>query len=244
MRRVVPLLREKLADANFIEQIEVVEAFEGEAWTLVSDPLPDLCLLLSMRVVDHLSPPLVDFHISSTLEHHSVTRGIETAAARYQLAAENLATALADDVQKGLSELVSKHGRMEQLSESFYGQGDSVPPDLLFTDHPAVNRHYSGPRLMVHNETCWSLRTDSPRDWLQDFAEQLEAGGWRVTRHGLDQVHSSPHLRAVHENNWVLEAFQPGGTTGQSEPREADSYKKYKKDTQCNIAKCNIGTMP
>ncbi len=272
MRRVVPLLREKLAGADFVEQIEVVEAFEGDAWTLVSDPLPDLCLLLSMpdceisgflpagrtvaarirldigrqpwssshRVVDHLSPPLVDFHISITLEHHSVTRGVETAAARYKLAAENLATALADDVHKGLSQLVSKHGRMGQLSESFYGQGNSVPPDLPFLDHPAVHRHYSGPRLLVHNETYWSLRTDSPRDWLQDLAEQLEAGGWRIARYGLDQVHSSPHLRAVHENEWVLEAFQPGGMTRQSEPREADSFPRIVLGFQHRFSRADV----
>ncbi len=253
MRRVVSLLRDKLADTDFFEEIDVVEALDGQAWTLVSDPLPDLCLVLSMpaceisgflpagrtiaaqirldvgrqpwcsshRVMDHLSPPLVDFHISSTLEHHSVTRGIETAAARYQLAAENVATALADDVHKGLSQLVSKHGRMGQLGEAFYGQGDVALPELPWTDDPAVHRHYSGPRFMVHNEACWSLRTDSPRDWLQDLAEQLEAGGWRVRRQ-LDQAHSSPHLRAVqHENEWVVEAFQPRVGIRQPEPREA-----------------------
>lgn len=153
---------------------------------------------------DSLTPPNIEFDWHSKLEHDSTTTGIGSSAAKYKLAAENIAKQISDALVKHLDGLRKKHGSSPAIPDQFYPaiqETESLPflekwnAELLFSGHGLMNR----------NQSVWTFQSDTPpNDVLRAVAEELATLDWTVPPFQVDE--SVQHLRVKHDSV-VLEVF-------------------------------------
>lgn len=260
MRRIVPIVTERLAEVAGVEQVAEVK---GETWTMDDGGLFDVIVLLDMprheesgmavtgrelkavitadvgpwpwgsshSYMDHLSPPVIEVHMHVELDHTSTTTGYESADARGSLAAADIAEELASQLGKPLAEYAGGNGVMPELPAAFYGTRAEPSQELPLPDSlpgARLRRLYSGPRLMVHNETVWTMEVEAEgdqgrgreaREVLAKLQEDLVTGGWRVDTKLRDEAGSPPHFRAS-RGPTIVEAFgpRPHGGSLRAEP--------------------------
>lgn len=153
---------------------------------------------------DNLTPPNIEFDWHGKLEHDSTTTGIGSSAAKYKLAAENIAKQLTDSLVKHLDGLRKKHGPSPAIPDQFfpaYQETESLP----FLEKWKAKLLFSGHGLMNRNQSVWMIQSDKPpNDVLRAVAEELAAQDWTVPSFQVDE--QAQHLR-VKRGSVVLEIF-------------------------------------
>ncbi|MBN2476639.1 MAG: hypothetical protein JXB62_18660 [Pirellulales bacterium] len=235
LQRAGAELPEQFAQLGFIEQVDYhphgVQCEEGLAApdvVIVLDlvKLEESVTLLSRKLeveisvtagnsiassragyTDHLTPPVLCFHWEGTLRHRSTTTGLESSAAKYKLAAADVAKQIGDALVKQFRQWHEKDGPLPELPEVFYPPYEQPPP-LPFLDAYEAKRLTACHGLMNHNETFWQLATDAATaDVLTGVQRQMESAGWRTSDISTEQT-KLPHLRMTCEGA-VLEVFPP-----------------------------------
>ncbi|QDU46064.1 hypothetical protein Mal52_45610 [Symmachiella dynata] len=127
---------------------------------------------------EDLTPPKVEFDWHGTLKHDSTTTGIGSSAAKYHLAAENIAKQIADSLVKQFDELRKKHGPLPSIPDKFYPAFQSAEPlpflgkwnaELLFTGHGLMNR----------NQSVWKFQSDvPPQEVLRTISNESAEDNW------------------------------------------------------------------
>jgi hypothetical protein len=157
---------------------------------------------------DNLTRPLVELDWSGTLQHTSTTKGVSSSAAKYKLAAEDIAKQIGASLAKEFKERRDKEGAAPEFPQAFYPpyrKSAPFPPAALGDIELVTSRH----GLMNHNETLWRVAADPTPAAVFDRLERLlKAAGWKtedVTREG-----DLRHLRMRQEAQ-VLLAYVPAG---------------------------------
>jgi len=161
--------------------------------------------------VDHLTPPLVRFDWSGALHHASTTPGLFSSAAKYKLAAEDVARQIAGTLLKEFKGRREKEGTVPELAQAFYPPYRE-PPALPLAGLGDLEMLASWHGLMNHNETLWRLTADRPVTAVLGAVEQrLKADGWKT----LDSSASPDHgyLR-MGRQGMMLVAYVPSSREG------------------------------
>ncbi|MFA9480388.1 hypothetical protein ACERK3_19120 [Phycisphaerales bacterium AB-hyl4] len=167
------------------------------------------------------APPLVGFRVRSTLNHHSLTRGLETAAARYTLAINSIAEQLADGLRKELSSLAGKQGLLPALPDAFYGQATPLATDLPLIAADGVPP-LGNPGLLLHHDTMWATVVDRPDDAIEAQRALLEAAGWTIVTDDHDRPDVLSFVQATRGNETlnVLTPVMPASGKERSGTRQ------------------------
>jgi hypothetical protein len=165
---------------------------------------------------------VVRFDIESRLEHESKMFGIESAQAKYELAANGISSELIGSVSKQFENLLDKYCRMPKSSRMLCGTYHE-PPDLPFLKTGNVQQLISGYGLLKNNHTVW--RFSDKRDVntaLMAYRDELKTLGW-----GQDDL-GEDYLRMQKENEHIYIFRQrqrdtKAGTIFWNEPEKMDS---------------------
>ena len=153
-----------------------------------------------------LNPPVVMLDWHGELQHTLTTTGLASSAAKYKLAAEDIAKQIFEALSKELKERREKEGVMPELPAAFY-PAYRQPPPLPFSAYGTLETVVSGHGLMNHNETLWRLEADrSPADVLAEVQHRLESAGWKGSIATV--MRECPHLRMT-KGAAVLTAYVP-----------------------------------
>jgi len=155
--------------------------------------------------IDHLTPPVLRFDWEGKLHHRSTTTGVASGAAKYKLAAEDIAKQIAGTLKKQFDKWYEKDGPLPELSDAFYPAYRQPPalPLLEAYDTTRLTAHHG---VMNHNETFWRLVADGdPADVLKHIEQQMQSAGWTTSSISTEQ-NRLPHLRMRREGA-VLEVF-------------------------------------
>ncbi|QDT50339.1 hypothetical protein Pan258_43960 [Symmachiella dynata] len=183
---------------------------------------------------DNLTPSKIEYDWNGTLEHDSTTIGIESSAAKYKLAAKDIATQMSDALVKYFEKLREKHGTLPPLPDYFYPAFQHAEP-LSFLENQNAELLFSGHGLMNRNQSVWTIQSDAPPNKvLQAVTEDLAAQGWTVPPFSAGE--SMQHLRIKHERI-VLEVFPDresrtdihinGKLNGAGQPKQFTYYVTY-----------------
>lgn len=142
---------------------------------------------------DNMSPPIVDFHVNGTLEHKSTTTGLTSSAAKYKLAAENIAKQIAEKISGNFTTWIKQRGTMSDLPADFYPEYRK-PLELTFLTAFNAESLTAAHGLMTRNESIWQFQSDRDvKELLTDIRDQLTADGWNVLDLNISEFIS--HLR-------------------------------------------------
>ena len=134
---------------------------------------------------DPLNPPVISLDWHGELRHVSTTKGFGSSAAKYKLAAEDIAKQVFQALSKGLKERREKEGVMPEAPAVFY-PSYRPPPALPLAEFGKLETVASWHGLMNHNETLWRLEpTGRPADALGEMRHRLESTGWKGADAGL-----------------------------------------------------------
>jgi hypothetical protein len=139
----------------------------------------------------------VRFDIESRLEHESQMFGIESAQAKYELAANGISSELIGSVSKQFENLLDKYCRMPKSSRMLRGTYHE-PPEFPFLKTGNVQQLISGYGLLKNNHTVW--RFSDKRDVnkaLKAYRDELKILGWGQNDLGED------YLRMQKENERI-----------------------------------------
>lgn len=183
---------------------------------------------------DGLGPPAVMFSWRGHLEHRSTVLGVSSSAAKYKLAAQNIAEQISDSLTKMFEEYLEKDGPMPELPEMFY-PAYRRPPPMPWLDAYAAERVTGYHGLLTRNDSTWRLTTDrEPRDLFMDVHKHLTAAGWKGGSNVAEQE-APTHLRMTRDAA-VVEVFVKQRrmrsrtlttTTDAEAPRERTFYVRY-----------------
>ena len=136
--------------------------------------------------VDRWTPPVLKGTLTMVLEHESVTRGFESAGARYQQAAENIAGELAGSLRKTLGGWAADHGVWGELPASLTPAYHPLPEELPLPPVEDLRRVMAGNHLMVHNRTAWLGTAADPLAVLRALRRRLLQAGWHLQDGGKE----------------------------------------------------------
>lgn len=146
------------------------------------------------------SPPVVDFSLNSTVHHRSTMTGVESSAAKYKLAAENIAGQIAETLKKHFTEFEQKYGTLPDLPEAAY-PAYREPPKFPALESHGARQLVSWHGLMLPNETVWTLASrEEARTVAEDLKQQFEAEGWK-TEHFSGENEPQLHLRLTRRDD-------------------------------------------
>ena len=206
IERTGGLLLDHLKQLGYVEQIDYYPAGHS---TEVGQLAPDIIITLDMDRIaesgligqtleadivvsagsdfakgntsysDGLGPPVVEFRWRGNLQHRSTTSGVSSSAAKFKLAAENIASHVGDSLNKLFDEYYEKDGPLPKMPEIFYPAYREPPPMPWLETHGARQvTSYHG--LTTHNDTVWRFTTDrDPAEVFFDIHEQLDGAGWK-----------------------------------------------------------------
>ncbi|MDF7808931.1 hypothetical protein P4E94_15905 [Pontiellaceae bacterium B12219] len=130
---------------------------------------------------DRNTAPFAHVSMHSSLEHESVSRGYETAAARYQLVIDDISGQIGGTVVKTLSDWYGTYHAPGVLPAGFMPAYVPPPDDLPLPEHTALEPVFTGHDVMVRNRTDWLMEcTIASFEVLQDVHAQLLEDDWRV----------------------------------------------------------------
>jgi hypothetical protein len=143
---------------------------------------------------DGLSPPVVDFEFNGRLHHVSTTTGVSSSAAKYKLAADDIAKQMANALVKLFDDYREKDGPLPDLPEAFYPayrEPQEMPLAEAYELEPLVAYH----GLMNRNDSFWRLTADREAgEILADVEKRMKASGWETRSISTKENHL-PHLR-------------------------------------------------
>jgi hypothetical protein len=176
----------------------------------------------------------VRFDIESRLEHESKMFGIESAQAKYDLAANGISSELIGSVSKQFENLLDKYCRMPKSSRMLCGTYHE-PPEFPFLKTGNVQQLISGYGLLKNNHTVW--RFSDKRDVnmaLTAYRDELKNLGWGQDDLGKD------YLRMQKENKHIYIFRQrqrdiKAGTIFWNEPEKMDSETTLIADYQSDF---------
>lgn len=123
-------------------------------------------------------PPRASMYLSGALNHHSVTKGYESAGARYKSLAQNVAGELTDHLTTHIAKQAAEYG-VANVPESLYPPFRPLPEGLPVINIENAQQVIHGRGLMVHNMTVWRAQSDS-LDALEDLQQRLAAAAWKI----------------------------------------------------------------
>jgi hypothetical protein len=165
---------------------------------------------------------VVRFDIESRLEHESQMFGIESAQAKYELAANGISSELIGSVSKQFENLLDKYCRMPKSSRMLCGTYHE-PPEFAFLKTGNVQELISGYGLLKNNHTVW--RFSDKRDVnkaLKAYRDELKTLGWGQDNLGTDYLRmqkENEHIYIFHQSQRDTKA----GTIFWNEPEKMDS---------------------
>ncbi len=155
---------------------------------------------------DGLGPPIVQFTITSTLEHESTSPGIGTPSARFKLAAEDIAQQLSKGLTDKLNEFFETDGALQEMPEALYPSYTEAP-EFPLPPGESLEKIASYHGLMRSNESLWKWSTR--RDLaglLTDLESRWQESGWKTTT--LQTAPDSlPHLRMKRGGTEVVKVY-------------------------------------
>lgn len=246
MARVGPLLVERLGKLAYVDTVAYYPAGERPD---EGDLAPDLIISLELDALSESrsmltrdleatvlvtagdqaarsshhyqdgSVPLVQMNLESRLEHRSTTTGVESAAARYKLAAENIAEQIGSQLAKEFDENVQSDGPLPVLPEGFYPAYERpVPLPILDGRKAELVAGFHG--LLTPTDVMWKYECQGdPAVELAAMAEQLQKAGWK----GEFDPSDASYLR-MRRDDGVVEVF-PAKPHGVSASKAADAAK-------------------
>ena len=155
---------------------------------------------------DGLDPPMVQFTITSTLQHDSISAGIGTPSARFKLAADDVAKQLSKGLTDKLNEFFAADGALPELPEALYPPY-AEPPEFPLPPGESLEKIASYHGLMRSNESLWRWPTSRKlADLLTDLESRWQKAGWKTTTLQTEP-NSLPHLRMKRDETEVVKVY-------------------------------------
>ena len=155
---------------------------------------------------DHLSPPSISLFADSTLDHKSVSRGVEMPGNPYRQVVANISTQVCEHVTVSLGKLAGQFGDLDTLPDGLVPEYRPVPA-LPLPKSEVLNQVISGHGFMLNNYTVWTMESADTRDVLTTLLNQLKEEGWRAGSPEFDEKVTRYYFRAFKDNR-ILEAFE------------------------------------
>jgi hypothetical protein len=158
---------------------------------------------------DQLTPPFIQAGAAVTIKHHSVTTGSEAPDAKSAQLIDSLATEAINQINGQITEWAGEYGLMTGNPAGLMPAYRPLPAELPLPDDSTLTQMISGPRLMTHNHTVWTVDADNTSALLSTLRDQLAATGWKVGGGPADAESELFHIRAFDSDRGrVLEAFR------------------------------------
>lgn len=155
--------------------------------------------------IDHLSPPIVEFSLNGTLQHKSTTTGLSSSAAKYKLAAANIAKQIVDKLDGDFKKWIGQRGLLPEIPKSFYPEYEA-PLELKFLREFDAELMVSAHGFMTRNESMWRFVSDrDAKGLLTKLRDQLVANGWKLKGESMDSEFTS-HVR-LQKGSVILMVF-------------------------------------
>lgn len=250
MARVGPLVVERLSKLPYVEQIDYFPAGRrSEPGTAAPDLFVRLNLAsiqessgplsrkLDAKIEVHagngwstsnhsyhdgMQPPLVQMRCNGQLDHRSTTSGMESSAARYKQAAENIAEQIAAKLKDQFDKNYQQDGPVPPLPSVFYPEYCQPPELPILTGRQAelVASHHG---LLTRTDALWQLTVNEDgKAFLDKARADLEKAGWRWS------TSSDGYLRMTKDSQvltvYAADANGRPASNAEPQPQAAATY--------------------
>jgi hypothetical protein len=129
---------------------------------------------------DQYSAPLARVNMDSHLNHESVSRGYETASAKYYLVIEDISKQVGGAVEENLKAWHSAYLELRTVPDELMPAYVPPPKELPLPQNDSLELALSGNELMTRNRSAWIMESFSPFEELALVHARLLEEGWRV----------------------------------------------------------------
>ena len=176
----------------------------------------------NLSVVNHLTPPIVEFFWRGQLDHHSTTVGLQSADGRYRRVAQDIAGEFAKSLLKQFGEWRDKYGKLPELPGEFYPA--FRPPPQLPLEGYRPRLLFADAGFMKPCDATWECRSDKPlAEAFAELESRFDKSRWKGAATNDD---NQPRLR-LKDDRGSLAMFPINASEIRTIPLPAVFYVRY-----------------